>query len=313
MNGENPGINNQLDPQNNNESQNKQKEDIEVKPIKEKKTIHGEYFVAFALVGLFFESYLFIFHTTRPFNTTSLILDIIYLLILFMTLWSYIIVIKTPAGSIPLYWGFYIGDDDEKRKRYCLICNAFKPERSKHCSICNTCVLNMDHHCPWVNNCIGFFNRKYFMQFIIYIELLFIYTFICTGIELAPKFKIAIESKGYNYFELIILTVNYLPIIIITVLFGKFVIYHIKLVLNNSSTIESLDQENKDKYKKFCLSTEENIEQVFGRKKIYWMLPIINEESRPVGDGLLWKVNNNAVNLRDINPDNNENNNNNNN
>ena len=42
-------------------------------------------------------------------------------LIFAMVFWSYIIVIKTPAGSIPLYWGFYIGDDDEKRKRYCLI------------------------------------------------------------------------------------------------------------------------------------------------------------------------------------------------
>ena len=159
-----------------NPNQNNQ-QGIEVKPIKEKKTIHGEFFVAFASILLLYVAYIFIFQQMTPLIFSSIIIDFFYLIIFAMVFWSYIIVIKTPAGSIPLYWGFYIGDDDEKRKRYCLICNAFKPERSKHCSICNTCVLNMDHHCPWVNNCIGFFNRKYFMQFIFYLEILFIYHF----------------------------------------------------------------------------------------------------------------------------------------
>ena len=223
-----------------------------------------------------------------------------------MVLWSYVIVIRTPAGSIPLYWGFYIGDDDEKRKRYCLICNAFKPERSKHCSICNICVLNMDHHCPWVNNCIGFFNRKYFMQFIFYLELLFIYHFVFTLIYLVPEFKIVVETKKINYFGFVLVCINYIPIIVITILFGKFVLYHIKLVLTNSSTIESLDQENKEKYKRFCLTPKENFEQVFGKNKLYWLLPVINEQAKPVGDGLLWKVNNDAVNMNEMHPQNNQ-------
>ena len=208
-----------------------------------------------------------------------------------MVFWSYIIVIKTPAGSIPLYWGFYIGDDDEKRKRYCLICNAFKPERSKHCSICNTCVLNMDHHCPWVNNCIGFFNRKYFMQFIFYLEILFIYHFIFSSFYLYNEFQIVINTKKTNYLGFVIIIINYIPTVVITFLFGKFVIYHIKLVMTNSSTIESLDTENKDKYKKFCLTPKENFEQVFGKNKFYWFLPVNIEQAKPVGDGLLWKVN----------------------
>ena len=86
-----------------------------------------------------------------------------------MMIWAYIVTIRTIPGFIPLYWGFYIGDEEYKRKRYCLICNAFKPERSHHCSVCNICVLNMDHHCPWVNNCIGFYNRKFFMQLLFYL------------------------------------------------------------------------------------------------------------------------------------------------
>ena len=264
---------------------------IEVKPIKEQKKIHGELFVTVAVILLLFEAYLFLFLTIPPNSFNNLIIDFFYLLIFAMVFWSYIIVIRTPAGSIPLYWGFYIGDDDEKRKRYCLICNAFKPERSKHCSICNTCVLNMDHHCPWVNNCIGFFNRKYFMQFIFYLEILFIYHFVFSSFYLYNEFKIVINTKNTNYFGFVLIFINYIPTIIITFLFGKFVIYHIKLVMNNSSTIESLDTENKDKYKKFCLSKKENFEQVFGKNILYWFLPVNVEQAKPVGDGLLWKIN----------------------
>ena len=266
----------------------------------------GEFFVTIATILLFFEAYLFLFLTITPLDLPGLIIDFFYLLIFIMVLWSYVIVIRTPAGSIPLYWGFYIGDDDEKRKRYCLICNAFKPERSKHCSICNICVLNMDHHCPWVNNCIGFFNRKYFMQFIFYLELLFIYHFVFTLIYLVPEFKIVVETKKINYFGFVLVCINYIPIIVITILFGKFVLYHIKLVLTNSSTIESLDQENKEKYKRFCLTPKENFEQVFGKNKLYWLLPVINEQAKPVGDGLLWKVNNDAVNMNEMQPQNNQ-------
>ena len=76
--------------------------------------------------------------------------------------------------------GFVYGDSENKRRRYCLMCNVFKPERCHHCSACNRCVLNMDHHCPWINNCVGFWNRKYFI-------LLLIYTWLTTIFVLASS------------------------------------------------------------------------------------------------------------------------------
>ena len=276
----------------NNKNNNDNNKGIEIKPIKEKKTIHGEFFVAFATILFFYIAYIFLFHQITPLTFCSFFIYFFYVLIYFLMFWAYIIVMKAPAGSIPLYWGFYIGDDDEKRKRYCLICNAFKPERSKHCSICNECVLNMDHHCPWVNNCIGFFNRKYFMQFIFYAEISFIYNLIFSLIYLINKIKYVKEGK-INYVYYAFMWANCIAVGIAAFLFGKFVIYHINLVIKNSSTIENLDNENKDKYAKFCLSTKENIQQVFGKNKLYWLLPIISEEGKPEGDGLLWKVNNN--------------------
>ena len=40
---------------------------IEIKPIKEKKTIHGEFFVAFASILLIYVAYIFVFQQMRPF------------------------------------------------------------------------------------------------------------------------------------------------------------------------------------------------------------------------------------------------------
>ena len=68
-------------------------------------------------------------------------------------------------------------DNENKRRRYCLMCNVFKPERCHHCSACNRCVLNMDHHCPWINNCVGFWNRKYFLLLLIYVLIMTYFNF----------------------------------------------------------------------------------------------------------------------------------------
>eukprot|EP00923_Selenidium_pygospionis_P016536 GHVN01028950.1.p1 GENE.GHVN01028950.1~~GHVN01028950.1.p1 ORF type:complete len:494 (+),score=120.35 GHVN01028950.1:352-1833(+) len=73
----------------------------------------------------------------------------------------------TDPGRVPPEWGFKQGDR-KKQRRYCKICNVWKPDRCHHCSACNRCVLNMDHHCPWLNTCVGFNNRRFFIQLLIY-------------------------------------------------------------------------------------------------------------------------------------------------
>ena len=65
----------------------------------------------------------------------------------FMLLWSFFKAMLTDPGVVPPLWGFYMGDSENKRRRYCLMCHVFKPERCHHCSACNRCVLHMDHHC----------------------------------------------------------------------------------------------------------------------------------------------------------------------
>ena len=65
----------------------------------------------------------------------------------FMLIWCFLRAMLTDPGIVPPLWGFYMGDSENKRRRYCLMCHVFKPERCHHCSACNRCVLNMDHHC----------------------------------------------------------------------------------------------------------------------------------------------------------------------
>ena len=205
---------------------------------------------------------------------------------------AFIATMSTNPGEIPLYWGFYIGDDDYKRKRYCLICNAFKPERSHHCSVCNKCVLNMDHHCPWVDNCIGFYNRKYFMQLLFFVVTLTIYVDI-SELYFIIDMCIKLFKKHFKYSELFhvgLVVICYAAVFVFSIIISMFLKFHIKLVFDNSTTIESLDTEHKKDNEKFNIGKRQNWEQVFGSEPLFWFFPIPTKRGRPEGDGLTWKT-----------------------
>ena len=173
---------------------------------------------------------------------------IIFHISMFMMLWSLIVTMNTHPGEIPLYWGFYIGDEDYKRKRYCLICNAFKPERSHHCSVCNICVLNMDHHCPWVDNCIGFYNRKYFMQLLFYLCILTIFYDMSAAYDVFLILRDIIRWKLQYSMKLRagLIIVGYGVNLTLSILITMFFKFHVQLVIKNSTTIESLEKDQKN-------------------------------------------------------------------
>ena len=269
---------------------------------KKNKRLYGKFLIFVIFILIIIESYSYIYiiiiKNLSTKNTKILIPTlIIFIILLLLLISSFITAMNTNPGDIPLYWGFYIGDDDFKRKRYCLICNAFKPERSHHCSVCNKCVLNMDHHCPWVDNCIGFYNRKFFMQLLFYLSILLYYVDF-TSVYYVYLTGTDIYYNKFTYthkFHAFIVFLSFLFVVIFTIVITFFFKFHIQLVLNNSTTIENLDKDNQNDTIKFRLNYYENWVQVFGFNKFYWFIPIFCEAGRPDGDGLMWKINQNAV------------------
>jgi len=69
----------------------------------------------------------------------------------------------------------------------------------------------------------------------------------------------------------------------------NFIRFHMKLVLENYTTIENLEREEGAK-SKFDIGRRRNWEQVFGATPSVWWLPMHTQASRPIGDGVRWRV-----------------------
>ena len=83
----------------------------------------------------------------------------------------------------------------------CKKCRNPKPIRTHHCSICDKCILQMDRkwicnvdHCPWMGVCIGHNNRRYFIRFLLYLDLA---CFLVVGLVVREH----LPSKLYGYFR----------------------------------------------------------------------------------------------------------------
>lgn len=254
--------------------------------------------VVFALLGLCY--YLFVFHLYLPLShcilhtadyTAKWILLGFHFL-LFMQLWSLIGTMTTDPGIVPPYWGFYMGDAEAKRRRYCLMCHVFKPERCHHCSICNRCVLNMDHHCrtshsAWINNCVGFHNRKLFIQLLTY-SLLLIYYVVVTVFPHAYD-TLRTLSQGKNVeMESMLLVGFWVFVALLALVLTSFYRFHIQLVLSNSTTIENLEQAEGEIVLKYDQGRQLNWMQVFGRNPWLWVVPLYGKSGKPLGDGVSW-------------------------
>lgn len=147
------------------------------RPWRKKKLI-GNLYVTVAVIASLGMFYLYYSKYIPRFGCKLFIVEIwptislcVYSVFALMYSWCYIKTQMTDPGQIPIYWGFKVGSSSDTRKRYCVICNLFKPDWTHHCSACNMCVLNMDHHCPWLNSCIGFWNWKSFILLLMYLWL----------------------------------------------------------------------------------------------------------------------------------------------
>jgi len=257
--------------------------------------IYGMGFVAgvLGIILVIHFSYVFIVWAPKLWRADAVCILFIYHLIFFGLLLSFCQCIATDPGVVPPNWGFYMGDET-KRRRYCKMCNVWKPDRTHHCSICNRCILNMDHHCPWINNCVGFYNRKFFIQLLLYAYAALLVIVLSSSMDLFYMYDRLTQDPEATHqtayiCKTVFVSLTYCMCVLLIVTLTNFIKFHLKLVLDNYTTIENLEREEGAK-SKFDIGRRRNWEQVFGVNAWLWWYPAHIPASRPVGDGVRWRV-----------------------
>eukprot|EP00894_Picocystis_sp_ML_P004894 jgi/Pico_ML_1/55411/g1099.t1 len=216
---------------------------------------------------------------------------VVYHVLVGLLVWCYLATAHTDAGSVPHGWrpvedveaamrAIERGEfdrADHSRPRYCRKCEAWKPERAHHCSVCNKCVLRMDHHCVWVANCVGAHNTKAFLLFLGYTAA----ACILSGGMLVPKFVRSlsgtVQEEDPTEIALVLFVFVLDAAFAISIL--GFLVMHVGLVAKNITTIEMYEKIRTIPWR-YDKGKKKNFQEVFGRKKRYWMLPLYDREDK---------------------------------
>ncbi|KAH9322011.1 hypothetical protein KI387_016650 [Taxus chinensis] len=247
---------------------------------------------------------------------------IVFHTLLVLLIWCYFTVVLTDPGGIPSNWRPMIDEEDVEAHtmaisanlppgsnvgtfpqplvstmshvpglRYCNKCENYKPPRCHHCRVCQRCILKMDHHCVWVVNCVGARNYKFFLLFLIY-------TFLETTLDtlvLLPHFINFFKDVEHHASSSSNLATTFLAFIL-NVAFALsllgFLILHTSLVLANTTTIEVYEKKKMSRWR-YDMGRRKNFEQVFGTRKLYWLIPLYSEDdiaSMPMLHGIDFPV-----------------------
>lgn len=66
--------------------------------------------------------------------------------------------------------------------------------------------------------------------------------------------------------------------------------FHVTLVLENKSTIETIDKKGAYFESQYDLGYANNFHQVMGMNKLLWFIPIKANSGDPVGNGIDWGI-----------------------
>lgn len=228
-------------------------------------------FLLFGCVGGLYYCYLYGFLLVMPI-ANAIVSGIFFHVFLILLIWSYIMSVVTDPGTTPKdfeptqsdFPQENLNEDDLKHAKVtiCKICNTKRPPRTHHCQHCDRCVLRRDHHCPWVANCVGFYNHRYFIQFITYTTL--------SSIVLCLSCLSTLTTKRWDYN--IQSLVGFIMGVLITLGIGGFASFHYYLLFTN---VTSTEYKPTKYFNVFNTSTSKsNCAQVCGKSLIGYILPI---------------------------------------
>jgi hypothetical protein len=238
--------------------------------------------MVWGIVGINYAPYvLWTPHTTW----LSWISLVVFHVLLFMLLASYLHCVFTDPGTVPQAWSDRIASDPQQaaRYRYCHKSGLYRPPRSHYCSVTQRVVLNMDHFCPWVVNTVGYYNRKYFVLFLLYTLATcswVLATFVPHFLDLATMtVKRSAFRRGWTPGMFMISWMAMLMDTTLVLMLLCFATFHVRMVLLNETTIEGPSPV-------FDVGRRKNWESVFGKEPLYWFLPLWG--TGPCGDGVHW-------------------------
>ena len=190
--------------------------------------------VVLGLVGLTYVPYVIM--NTRH-DLTAQVCRIIFHILLGLLIGSYLQTVLVDAGTVPDWWQAEAAQNPNSP--VCQKSGLFKPPRSHYDSITKRLVLNMDHFCPWVANTVGFYNRKYFVLFLIYSALTCCFSAVTIVIFFRDQ---AIPAAGCRKAKTCPSSIL-LFALIFDAIFGLLLLcfagVHVHMVLHNQTTIES--------------------------------------------------------------------------
>jgi palmitoyltransferase len=225
-------------------------------------------------------------------------------------------------GTVPEEWLEKVNQLENPPFNICRKSGLYKPPRSHFDSVTGRLVLNFDHFCPWVCNSVGFFNRKFFIQFLAYTSLATAYGAVCLGylvytgqsalshkkhasagpavgqhsthtIPSSAGVQPATSTPVPHFFGLFSLdestSVDIMTLMaslidaVFAVSLTLFCAAHVWMATRNQTTIESASYS-----RPYRLDWRRNMESVFGRNRWHWVLPVYGEG--PAGDGVHWPL-----------------------
>jgi len=208
----------------------------------------------------------------------------VFHVLLLLLLASYVMTVFTDPGTTPLWWHRMVSADPHMRDshRYCERTGRYRPLRSHYCRMTGRVVLNMDHFCPWVVNTVGFYNRKFFVLFLLYTQLTVTWvllTSLPTLLRLRQPGQLRLLERQIGQQKYMLACMGVVLDCALLCMLSCFCPFHIRMAMKNETTIEGPSPE-------FDVGMLQNVRSVFGSDPRLWLLPVWG--GGPEGDGLHW-------------------------